>query len=244
MIERLSGLAFLGSALVLGLLFGASLWVFARAMERWSFFRERRDDLNRLGDELVSRLQQGDFGGAQRAITQSPSIEAIVVGSALQWLDGGPDAVEAAIDAQRIEIRRELEQSLLPIAIIGRHAPWLGLVGTMVSLFDTLRSLDEPVKNAMSVFVQEISMALVPAAAGVIVGTATTIAHEILGQKVLYVDSGAAILTKRLLTVLNFKSHLAREFGLSENGHDVGAMADEFEEDVERDRFVPLAEAD
>ena len=246
MIERLSGLALLGSTFVVGLLFGVSIWVFARAMERWSFFRERRDDVNRVGDELVSRLRHGDFDGADFVLSQSPSIEAASVRPGLDWLDGGPAAVEAAIDAQRVGIRRELERSLLPIGIIGRQAPWLGFLALLISLFDTIRSLDhEQAKDTMSALFHGISIGLIPACAGVIVGIATSITHEILVQKILYIDAGVAILTKRLMALLCFKSHLAREFGLSGNGHDSGAIAErEIDDELDRRRPVSMAEMD
>jgi len=246
MIGRLSGLAFLGSTFVVGLLFGSAIWVFARAMERWSFFKDRRDDINRLGDELISRLRHGDFDGADFVLTQSPSIEAASVRPGLDWLDGGPDAVEAAIDAQRVGIRRELEQSLLPIGIIGRQAPWFGLLGLMISLVDTIRSLDdEQTKSTMSALFHGVSIGLIPACAGLIVGIATSITHEILVEKIRYIDAGVAILTKRLLAFLSFKNHLAREFGLSANGHDSGAIPEtEIDDEVDRRRPVSMAEMD
>ena len=53
MIERLSGLALLGSTLIVCALFGLSIWIIARAVERYSFFRTRKDDIEGLGEELV-----------------------------------------------------------------------------------------------------------------------------------------------------------------------------------------------
>ncbi|HMJ52573.1 MAG TPA: MotA/TolQ/ExbB proton channel family protein [Polyangiaceae bacterium] len=132
--ERLSGLALLGSTFILCLLFGSSIWVIAKTIERWSFFRARRDDLDRVADDLVARLRHGDFDGADLVLAYSPSIEAAVVRPALEWLDGGPDAVEAVLDAKRAGNRRDLERSLGPLGIGGRQAPWVGLFGTIIGL--------------------------------------------------------------------------------------------------------------
>ena len=159
MTERLAGVASSASTVTLFLLLGLALWVIAKVMERSSFFRERRDDLERVGDELVSRLKQGDYDGADFVLSRSPSIEASLVRPALDWIDGGPDAVEALLESRRIAGRRSLEQTLLPIAIIARQAPWLGALGTLIGLVNTFGVLaQERGKDLGSVPWQGLSM--------------------------------------------------------------------------------------
>src|SRR5258708_35974453 len=91
MIERLSRVALLGSAWVLYLLFGLSIFSIGIMIERWIYFRVRRDDTDKLADGLVAHLKDGDVRGAEQVLAKSPSIEAAVVLPALKWLEGGAD---------------------------------------------------------------------------------------------------------------------------------------------------------
>jgi len=242
MIERLSGIAFLGSMFTLCFLLGLSIWVIAKTAERWSFFRGRRDDLDRVAGDLVARLRQGDFDGADLVLAYSPSIEAALVRPALDWIDGGADAVEAVLDAKRAGKRRDLERSLWPLGVVGRQAPWLGLFGTIIGLIDTLRLLEQGQgRDALSTLWHGMSMGLIPAGAGVIIGLATTIAHGILVDEVLHIDTNVAILSKQLQAILRYKKNLATEFGLADRGlgDDAGVpMAPEIDDDVDRPRSI------
>ncbi|HKQ68964.1 MAG TPA: hypothetical protein VJT73_06485, partial [Polyangiaceae bacterium] len=65
MIERLSRVALLGSAWVLYLLFALSVFSIGIMIERWFFFRVRRDDTDKLGDDLIVRLKANDLRGAE-----------------------------------------------------------------------------------------------------------------------------------------------------------------------------------
>ena len=217
MTERLAGVASSASTVTLFLLFGLAVWVIAKATERWSFFRERRDDLERVGHELVSRLRQGDYNGADLVLSRSPSIEASLVRPALDWIDGGPDAVEVLLEARRIAGRRSLEQTLLPIAIIARHARWLGALGTLIGLVGTFGALaHEHGKDLASVPWHGVSIGLVPVTAGIAVGLATSIAFGMLNAQARLVDDNVAILSKQLVAILRYKGHLASEFQLAQ----------------------------
>lgn len=243
MIERLSGWV-LGSTLIFGVLFGALIWVLARMMERKTFFGERADDVSRLADTLVSHLRRGDFAGADRVLAHSPSLEAAVVRPALAWLDGGPAAVEAAIDARRIELRRELEGSISSLGLIGRQAPWVGLIGIIVGLVETLRLLDYAQgKDAAVALARGISSGLISAGAGVIVGSISMVAYQVFFDKIAYTDSGVSILSNRLLALLRFNRQLAQEFGFA-NGHDRRAEAEIEDDEDDPNRPIPLTELD
>src|SRR5262249_39746907 len=78
-IERLSRVALLGSAWVLYVLFGLSIFSIGIMIERYIFFRIRKDDTDKLGDDLIAYLREGDLRGAEQMLTKSPSIEAAVV---------------------------------------------------------------------------------------------------------------------------------------------------------------------
>src|SRR6476646_4049427 len=100
MIERLSRVALLGSAWVLYLLFGLSVFSIGIMIERWIFFRVRKDNTDKLGDDLIALLRDGDLRGADQLLAKSPSIEAAVVRDSLKWIEGGADALSEALEAE------------------------------------------------------------------------------------------------------------------------------------------------
>ena len=65
MIERLSRVALLGSAWVLYLLFGLSIFSIGVMIERYIFFRVRKDDTDKLADDLIRHLRDSDVRGAR-----------------------------------------------------------------------------------------------------------------------------------------------------------------------------------
>src|SRR5258708_39932540 len=161
MTERLSRVALLGSAWVLYLLFGLSIFSIGIMIERYIFFRIRRDNTDKLGDDLVARLRESDFRGADQILAKSPSIEAAVVRDALKWLDGGPAAMEEALDAEIRKKPRELERGMTPMGTIGNNAPFIGLLGTGIGVIDSFHLLGEgQTKEAMGHVISGSSEAL------------------------------------------------------------------------------------
>lgn len=219
MIERLSGFAFLGGTSVLCLLFALAVWVIAKTNERRAFFRARNDDIDRLANELVDRLRHSDVRGADRVLGRSPSIEAALVRPALDWIEGGPEAVESFLNAQRAGHRRAHERILWPIETIARHTTWFGLFGSLLAGAATLRHLAfEPGKDLPGALLYGASFALFPAAVGVIVGLSTKIAHEHLAFDMAQIDTHFSILSSRVIAVLHFKKRVAEEFGVAPRG--------------------------
>jgi biopolymer transport protein ExbB len=219
MFERLSGFAFLGGASVLCLLFALSVGVVSKTRERLSFFRSRRVDLERLSSELLDRVRHGDFAGADRVLVRSTSLEATLVRPALDWIDGGPEAFDSFMTAERAHNRRELESTLSFLDVVGRKAPWIGLFGTIASLGSTFRWVAaEPARDATGRLLYGAWFALVPAAAGVALGVATTLAHHVLADEIAQIDNNVSVLATRVFGLLHFKKKLAQEFGMPSQG--------------------------
>jgi biopolymer transport protein TolQ len=219
MIERLSRVALLGSAWVLYLLFGLSIFSIGIMIERYIFFKTRQDDTDKLGDDLVARLRQGDVRGADQILAQSPSIEAAVVRPALEWLDGGPGAVEEVLDAEMRKKRRELERGMTPMGTIGNNAPFVGLLGTVIGVIDAFHLLGQGQnKDAMSNVMSGISEALVATGVGLFVALPAVVAYNLIGKKVSDIEANVAVIGKQLLAFLKSQEKLAAEFGaLGEN---------------------------
>lgn len=212
MIERLSRVALLGSAWVLYLLFGLSIFSIGIMIERWFFFYTRRDDTDKLGEDLVARLREGDVRGAEQVLTRSPSIEAAVVRPALKWLEGGPGAVEQVLEGEMQKKRRELERGMTSMGTIGNNAPFVGLLGTVIGVIDAFHLLGEGQnKEAMGHVMSGISEALVATGVGLFVALPAVVAYNVMAKKVNQIEANVGIIGKQLMAYLKSQDKLHEE---------------------------------
>jgi len=211
-IERLSRVALLGSAWVLYVLFGLSIFSIGIMIERYIYFRIRRDDTDKLGDDLVARLKEGDLRGAEQLLAKSPSIEAAVVKPVLKWLEGGSGAVEEALDAEMKKKRRELERGMTPMGTIGNNAPFVGLLGTVIGVIDAFHLLGAGQnKEAMGNVMSGISEALVATGVGLFVALPAVVAYNVMAKKVNEIEGNVGIIGKQLLAYLKSQDKLHEE---------------------------------
>jgi biopolymer transport protein ExbB/TolQ len=220
-IERLSRVALLGSAWVLYLLFALSFLSIAIMIERTIFFRVRRANTDKLGDDVVARLRNGDVRGADQLLGESRSVEASVMRPALGWLEGGTGAVEEVLDAEMKKKRRELERGMTVMGTIGNNAPFVGLLGTVIGVIDAFHLLGQGQnKDAMNNVMAGISEALVATGVGLFVALPAVVGYNVIGKKIADVEANVAIMAKLLLAHLKSQEKLAAEFGaLGENHH-------------------------
>src|SRR6478735_7464582 len=113
LIKNLEKVALLGSEWVLWMLIGLSAISIGLMLERWFYFRRYSCDPDKLGDDLLARIRKGDRRGAEDLLRKSKSIEAQVLLSALEWLDGGAEAFAEAIEAAFSRKRRHMERGLV-----------------------------------------------------------------------------------------------------------------------------------
>jgi biopolymer transport protein TolQ len=230
-IERLSRVALLGSAWVLYLLFGLSIFSIGVMIERWFFFNSRRDDIDKLGDDMIALLKSGDIRGADQRLAKSPSIEATVLRPALRWLEGGSGAVEHALEAEMQKKRREIEKGMTSMGTIGNNAPFVGLLGTVIGVIDAFHLLGAgQSKEAMGNVMSGISEALVATGVGLFVALPAVVAYNVMAKKVNSVEANVGILGKQLLAYLKSQDKLASEMhalgeGSEEAAHVPGNVA-------------------
>jgi biopolymer transport protein ExbB/TolQ len=212
LIERLARVALLGSAWVLYLLIALSIISLAIMAERAVYFFLHRDDTDAIGDALVATLREGDRRGAADLLDKSPSIEAQVVRPALAWLDGGPAAVEEALDAEMRKKRRDLERGMTFMGTLGNNAPFVGLLGTVIGVIQAFHLLGEGQnKQAMGNVMSGISEALVATGVGLVVALPAVVAYNVLGKKIAEIEANVAIIGKQLLALLKSDAKLATE---------------------------------
>jgi biopolymer transport protein ExbB/TolQ len=244
LIERLARVALLGSAWVLYLLFFLSVVSIGIMIERWIYFSSHRDDTDKVGDDLVARLREGDRRGADARLAQSPSIEASVIRPVLFWLDGGPGAVEEALDAEMRKKRRELEKGMTVMGTLGNNAPFVGLLGTVIGVIQAFHILGEGQnKAAMGNVMSGISEALVATGVGLFVALPAVVAYNVMAKKIGEVEANVGIIGKQLLAYLKSQDKLATELGaLGERVVDDSPSPSSAEMEDGIDTATPLSE--
>jgi len=215
LIERLERVALLGSAWVLYLLIALSVVSIGVMIERIVFFRRHRADTDSLGDDLIRLLRAGDVRGAERLLESNRSIEAKVIRKALDWRDGGPEAVSEAIEAELGKARRELEKGGTFLGTLGNNAPFVGLLGTVLGVIQAFHSLgDSQTKAAggMGNVMAAIAEALVATGVGLVVALPAVVAYNVAQKKSAEIEANVAILGKQLLALLKREAKMAAEF--------------------------------
>jgi biopolymer transport protein ExbB/TolQ len=211
-IERLSRVALLGSAWVLYVLFGLSIFSIGVMIERYIFFRVRKDDTDKLADDLLRHLRDSDIRGAEQLLARSKSIEASVVLPVLGWLEGGPGAVEEALDAEMRKKRRELERGMTAMGTIGNNAPFVGLLGTVIGVIDAFHLLGAGQnKEAMGNVMSGISEALVATGVGLFVALPAVVAYNVMAKKVNQIEANVGVIGKQLLAYMKAQDRLHEE---------------------------------
>src|SRR6185369_10725663 len=98
-------------------------------LERWWYFKRRRDDIDALSDAIRKGLGRGELAAVKKTLSASKSVEAEIIAEALDWHAEGPDAVEQIL-AKALRLRRKkFESGLLFLGTLGNNAPFIGLFG-------------------------------------------------------------------------------------------------------------------
>ena len=107
MMQKLVFIAPLMARMVLYVLIGLSVLSIGVIIERWWYFRRRRDDMQRALRRGSARgCARGDWSARAEGPRGSRSVEAEIVGEALDWYDDGPEAVEQIL-VKAIRLRRK-----------------------------------------------------------------------------------------------------------------------------------------
>lgn len=215
LIERLERVALAGgSAWVLYLLISLSFVSIGIMVERWFFFRRRRDDVDGLSDNLVGHLRRGDRRAAEQMLERSPSIEALTMRPVLDWLEGGPEAVQEALDCEMGRRRRELERSMTFLGTLGNNAPFVGLLGTVLGVIQAFHQLGQGMdKQANANVMAGIAEALIATGVGLIVALPAVVAYNVFQKKANEIEANVAVMGKKLLAFLKARAKLAAELG-------------------------------
>jgi biopolymer transport protein ExbB/biopolymer transport protein TolQ len=213
LIQNLEKIALLGSGWVLYLLMMLSVASIGVMLDRWIFFRKHRGDADQLGDTVVERLQHGDRRGAREVLKHSATVESDVVLPALEWMDGGPDAVSEALAAQMQRKQKELNRGMTFLGTLGNNAPFVGLLGTVIGVIQAFHQLGQGHSEAaMGSVMVGISEALIATGVGLFVALPAVVGFNLAQKRIGDIENNVEMIGKQLLAFLKSEDKVVREF--------------------------------
>jgi biopolymer transport protein ExbB/biopolymer transport protein TolQ len=183
-------------------------------IERAIFFLSRRDDVDALGDKLIALLRKNDRRGAETLLADSRSIEAKVIRKSLDWVDGGPEALQEALDAEMGKERRNLDKGGTFLGTLGNNAPFIGLLGTVLGVIEAFHQLGNNGQNqgAMGNVMGGIAEALIATGVGLFVALPAVVAYNVAQKKIGEIEANVGILGKQILALMKSHEHTRKEW--------------------------------
>ncbi len=214
LIHNLTKVALLGASWVMYLLLALSFVSMAIMLDRFLFFRKGKGNADKLAIDLVKRLRDGDRRGAEELLDKSTMLEAKIIRPALDWIDGGPDAVSEVLDASLTRERKEFERGLTFLGTLGNNAPFVGLLGTVIGVIESFHQLGGAGQNheAMGGVMSGISEALVATAVGLVVALPAVVGYNLSQKKVGEIEANVSIITKQMMALLKSEQKQAQDF--------------------------------
>jgi biopolymer transport protein ExbB/biopolymer transport protein TolQ len=195
LMQKLVLIAPLVARTVLYVLIGLSVLSIGVIIERWWFFRRRRDNVADLSERVRKALARGDLTEAKKVLAASPSIEAEIISEAIGWYGDGVDAVEQILVKATRMRRKRFEGGLLFLGTLGNNAPFIGLFGTVLGIVTAFRELGgNQMGAAMGNVMSGIAEALLATAVGILVAIPAVIYYNVFQKKGADVEEGAAAL--------------------------------------------------
>lgn len=209
LLQKLVFVAQLGASVVMYVLMGLSVLSIGVIFERWWYFRRRRLNVTATTDALETSLREGDVDGAIAALKKGRSIEAEIVGEALQWYRAGAEAVEQILSKAIKQRRKGFEAGLLFLGTLGNNAPFIGLFGTVLGIVTAFRELGNTQAGSsagMGNVMGGIAEALIATAIGILVALPAVIAYNVFQKKAVDIEDNAGALGNVVLASLASES--------------------------------------
>jgi len=203
----------IGASPILYLMIGLSIVSLGIMIERAIFFLRASDNLQRLAEQLATRLGRSDLAGAKQLVVHSKSAEAAVVLAGLNRIEGGSAAVEEAMSAARVIQKMRLERRLSFLGTLGANAPFVGLLGTVIGIVQAFAQLEAAgaAAGSSSGVMGAIAEALVATAIGLVVAIPAVTAFNYFQRRIKGIMGNAEALTHIVLSHVKATNHSARE---------------------------------
>ena len=193
MMQKLVLIAPLVARTVLYVLIGLSVLSIGVIIERWWYFRRRRENIDALSETIRKALGRGDLAAVKKALLASKSVEAEIIGEALDWHAEGPEAVEQILGKALRLRRKKFESGLLFLGTLGNNAPFIGLFGTVLGIVTAFRELGgNQMGAAMGNVMSGIAEALLATAVGILVAIPAVVFYNVFQKKGADIEEQAA----------------------------------------------------
>jgi biopolymer transport protein ExbB len=190
------------SAWVLLLLFGLSVASVAIMLERgWVFFRTPFHE-NSFVAKLDQLLRQGHWTQAVSLCRGSRALEPQVPLAGLLHLDLGKDAVQEAMEGERIRLSLLLEKRLNFLGTLGANAPFIGLFGTVLGIIHAFKDLALTENGGGPAVMAGIAEALVATAVGLLVAIPAVVTYNFFHRRLHVILARSRRLSQICLTYM------------------------------------------
>jgi biopolymer transport protein ExbB len=208
-VERLLSALKLDARGVVWLLVVLAMLALAVVMERAVLFFSSRDDATRLRFELRRLLRDNDLELARRRLQESPSFEARVAAAGLAA--GGVASAQERMQSESELCRLSMEQNLGLLRTLGKNAPLLGVLGTVIGIVRALRELRGPSGPAWAGLLAQVGEALQATAIGLLVALLTALARDLLQRLIRARMARARALSHEVMAFLESPPGAAAE---------------------------------
>jgi biopolymer transport protein ExbB/TolQ len=188
------------SAWVLWLLLGLSVASLAVMFERgWLFFRRRFAEKPFVA-QLEPLLQQGRWPLAVSLCQKCQALEPQVLLAGLLHLPLGKEAVQEAMEGERIRVGLLLEARLGFLGTLGANAPFIGLFGTVLGIIHAFKDLALTENGGGPAVMAGIAEALVATAVGLLVAIPAVVMYNLFHRRLHVILERSRRLSQLLLT--------------------------------------------
>ncbi|RLA87214.1 MAG: MotA/TolQ/ExbB proton channel family protein [Deltaproteobacteria bacterium] len=200
--KTLLNLALGGSAWVLWLLIILSIASVAVMIERGLMFYRGRFSEDHFVDEIGPLMAQGAWSQAMDRCQADPALEPQVLRAGLQKVEQGKEAVQEAMESERIRIGLLLGKRLPFLGTLGANAPFIGLLGTVLGIIHAFKDLALTENGGGPAVMAGIAEALVATAVGLLVAIPAVVAYNYFHSRLHVVLERSQCLGRLLLTNL------------------------------------------
>ena len=183
-IEAFMRFSELGAEWVMYLLLILGAVMMGLFFQRLMFFRHRRVDVGKLGQELIEALKNNDLQAARSVVKKGESMEEKVIADALEDFEDGPAVVEQKIESALTAQKQQYDRFLTYFGTLGNNAPFIGLFGTVIGIIVSFQALGANPKGGLEVVGPGIAEALVATAVGLLIAIPAVVMFNVFKGKV------------------------------------------------------------
>ena len=192
-----------GSVWVLWLLLGLSIASVAVMIDKGLAFYRFRFAEERFVREIEPLLQQAAWPQAMSRCEAETAPESQVLLAGLRQIPRGKEAVQEAMEGERIRISIILEKRLSFLGTLGANAPFIGLLGTVLGIIHAFKDLALTEGGGGPAVMAGIAEALVATAVGLLVAIPAVVMYNFFHRRLHLVQERSQRLGRILLTYLS-----------------------------------------